>query len=42
MIMNWQTPAALTVVALTAIIFLLRLRRGKKSCGTSSCACPKK
>jgi hypothetical protein len=35
--MDWQTPAALAVVALTALIFLVRLRRSRKSCGGGCC-----
>ncbi len=38
---DWQSPAAITVVLLTVITFIARLRRGKKSCGSGSCACPK-
>lgn len=38
--MDWQTPAALTVVALTILLFFLN-RKKKSSCGSESCACPK-
>lgn len=37
--MDWQTPAALGVVALTLILFFVK--RKKSSCGGGSCACPK-
>ncbi|MEN8772821.1 MAG: LPXTG cell wall anchor domain-containing protein [Akkermansiaceae bacterium] len=36
--MDWQTPAALGVVALTVLLFLVK--RKKKPCG-GNCACPK-
>ena len=36
---DWQTPAALATVALTVILFFVKLK--KKSCGEGSCACPK-
>ncbi|MGI9267809.1 MAG: hypothetical protein ACR2QY_09830 [Akkermansiaceae bacterium] len=37
--MDWQTPAALSTVALTVILFFVK--RKKKSCSTGSCACLK-
>ena len=37
--MDWQTPAALGVVALTILLFLAK-KKSSKSCG-SDCACPK-
>lgn len=42
---DWQTPAALAVVAITALIFLrrhLRARRHPKSCTNCSSAPPPK
>ena len=42
LLQNWQTVAALGVVALTACLFLRRLlRRGRASCG-GGCECPAK
>lgn len=36
---DWQTPAALAVVALTVLLFLFKKK--KTSCG-SDCSCPTK
>ena len=37
---DWQTPAALLVVAVTAMVFLRRaLRRPAKTKGCPSCSC---
>ncbi len=42
LIENWQTPAALAVVAVTAAVFARRLlrRRRRRGCG-SGCGCPR-
>jgi hypothetical protein len=38
---DWQTPAALVVVLITIVIFVVKIHSGKRSCG-SNCSCPTK